>query len=80
MEIVLYYSKLLCITICTNVGQSGLGFITAWSAIEVSQLKAGESIVIIGAKGAVGSAAAQVSKAKKAYVIGASIVLFYSVL
>jgi len=49
----------------------GVGFLTAWSAIQVSELKKGESIVIIGARGAVGSAATQICRAKEAQVIGA---------
>jgi NADPH:quinone reductase-like Zn-dependent oxidoreductase len=49
----------------------GVGFLTAWTAIHESGLQAGEPVVIVGARGSVGSAASQICKAKKAHVIGA---------
>ena len=50
----------------------GVLFTTAWAAvIEAAQLKAGETILIIGAGGAVGSAAVQIENWKQARVLGA---------
>lgn len=50
----------------------GVGFITAYQAlIEYAGLKQGETALIIGAKGAVGSAAAMLAKWRGAKVIGA---------
>ena len=50
---------------------AGLSFVTAWEAIvTVAALTAGETAVIFGAKGGVGSAAVQVAKATGARVIG----------
>jgi NADPH:quinone reductase-like Zn-dependent oxidoreductase len=53
-------------------GLAGLTFVTAWSAIFVSaQIKAGETVLIIGAAGGVGSAAVQIAAWRGATVIGA---------
>lgn len=50
----------------------GVGFLTAYQAlIENAQLASGETVLIIGAKGAVGSAAAMLAKWHGATVIGA---------
>ncbi len=50
---------------------SGLSFITAWEAmVTVAAVAAGETAVIFGATGGVGSAAIQIAKAKGARVIG----------
>ena len=50
----------------------GVPFTTAWAAvIDAAQLKAGETMLIIGAAGAVGSAAVQIAKWRQARVIAA---------
>jgi NADPH2:quinone reductase len=50
----------------------GVPFITAWaSVVSAAQIKAGETILIVGAAGAVGQAATQIANWKKAHVIGA---------
>jgi NADPH:quinone reductase-like Zn-dependent oxidoreductase len=50
----------------------GVPFVTAWSALAVAaQLQAGETILIIGAGGAVGQAATQIANWKSARVFGA---------
>lgn len=49
---------------------AGVPFITAWSAlIEAAQLKPGETVVVTGANGAVGSAALQIARWQGARVI-----------
>ncbi len=51
----------------------GLPYITAWSAVvSAGEIEEGETILIIGVSGAVGTAAAQIAHWKKARVIGAS--------
>ncbi len=51
-------------------GSAGLTFVTAWSAlVTAAALSCGETAVIIGAAGAVGSAAVQVAKSRGARVI-----------
>ncbi len=51
----------------------GVPFITAWCAVvDAAQLDAGETILIIGATGAVGQAATQVANWQKARVLAAS--------
>jgi len=51
----------------------GLPYITAWSAVVTAgEIEEGETILIIGVSGAVGSAATQIAHWKKARVIGAS--------
>jgi NADPH2:quinone reductase len=49
----------------------GLPYITAWTAlVSAAQLQAGESVLIVGTDGAVGSAAARIAHNRKARVIG----------
>ena len=49
----------------------GVPFVTAWqSVLAAGDLKEGETILILGASGAVGSAAAQLAKNKKAKILG----------
>jgi NADPH:quinone reductase len=51
-------------------GSAGLTFVTAWSAmITAAEISSGETAVIIGAAGAVGSAAVQIAKSRAARVI-----------
>lgn len=53
-------------------GSAGLTFITAWSAMVIAAaVSSGETALIIGASGGVGSAAVQIAKARGARVIGA---------
>jgi NADPH:quinone reductase len=50
----------------------GIPYITAWaSVVRAAQIQAGETILIVGAAGAVGQAATQIANWKKARVIGA---------
>lgn len=50
----------------------GIPYITAWaSVVSAAQIQAGETILIVGAGGAVGHAATQIANWKKARVIGA---------
>lgn len=50
----------------------GVAHITAWAAlINAAKLQAGESVLILGADGAVGSAAARIARQRKARVLGA---------
>jgi NADPH2:quinone reductase len=52
----------------------GVPYVTAWaSLVSTAQLKAGETILIVGAAGAVGQAATQIANWKGARVIGAAI-------
>jgi NADPH2:quinone reductase len=52
----------------------GVPYITAWaSVVNAAQIKQGETILIIGAAGAVGLAATQIANWQKARVIGADI-------
>jgi NADPH2:quinone reductase len=52
----------------------GVPYITAWvSVVNAAQIKAGETILIVGAGGAVGQAATQIANWKKVRVIGADI-------
>jgi NADPH:quinone reductase-like Zn-dependent oxidoreductase len=52
-------------------GTAGLVFVTAWSAmVTAAGVSAGETAVIIGAAGGVGSAAVQIAKASGARVVG----------
>jgi NADPH:quinone reductase-like Zn-dependent oxidoreductase len=52
----------------------GVPYITAWaSVVSAVQIKAGETILIVGAAGAVGQAATQIANWKQAHVIGADI-------
>jgi NADPH2:quinone reductase len=51
----------------------GVAYITAWaSLVGAAQIQAGETILIVGAAGAVGQAAAQIANWKQARVIGAA--------
>jgi NADPH:quinone reductase len=50
----------------------GIPYITAWSSlVHAAQIQAGETILIVGAAGAVGQAGTQIANWKKARVIGA---------
>jgi len=50
---------------------SGVAFLTAWQGvINAGKLQAGETLLVIGASGAVGSAAAQLAKSQSARVLG----------
>jgi NADPH2:quinone reductase len=50
----------------------GVPYITAWaSVVSAAQIRAGETILIVGAAGAVGQAATQIANWKQARVIGA---------
>jgi NADPH:quinone reductase len=50
----------------------GIPYITAWaSVVNAAQIQAGETILIVGAAGAVGQAATQIANWKQARVIGA---------
>jgi NADPH2:quinone reductase len=50
----------------------GVPYMTAWeSLVNAAQIQAGETILIVGAAGAVGQAATQIANWKKAHVIGA---------
>lgn len=54
-----------------QAGSAGVTFLTAWCAVsEYAKLQAGESIAIIGSRGGVGRAAAQIAKHIGARVIG----------
>ena len=54
----------------------GVPFITAWaSVVSAAQIQAGETILIVGAAGAVGQAATQISNWKQARVIGADVTI-----
>jgi NADPH:quinone reductase len=48
----------------------GVNYVTAWLGLEVAGLKAGETVVLIGAGGGVGGAAAQIAQHLGARVIG----------
>jgi NADPH:quinone reductase len=51
----------------------GIPFITAWSALaHAAKLQAGETILIVGAAGAVGQAAVQIANWRKARALGAA--------
>jgi NADPH2:quinone reductase len=49
----------------------GVNYMAAWCGIEAAGLKAGETVLLIGAGGGVGSAAAQIARRLDACVIGA---------
>ncbi len=59
-----------------SMGQAaaiGVPYITAWASVVVAaQIQAGETILIVGAAGAVGQAATQIANWKQARVIGAA--------
>ncbi|CAG8673396.1 14947_t:CDS:10 [Dentiscutata erythropus] len=48
----------------------GVGFLTAYLALDTANIKEGENVLVIGARGAVGSAAVQITKFLKARPIG----------
>jgi NADPH2:quinone reductase len=48
----------------------GVTYLTAWSALQIGALQTGESILITGVTGSVGSAAAQIARSKGARVLG----------
>jgi NADPH:quinone reductase-like Zn-dependent oxidoreductase len=53
-------------------GQAGLIFLTAWSVlVSAANVSEGDTALIVGASGGVGSAAVQIAKARGAKVIGA---------
>jgi NADPH2:quinone reductase len=57
-----------------QAGAIGVPYITAWaSVVSAAQIEPGETILIVGAAGAVGRAATQIANWKKARVIGADI-------
>lgn len=52
-------------------GSSGVTYVTAWMCVcEAAKLRSGETLLVIGATGGVGSAAVQIGKWKGANVIG----------
>jgi NADPH:quinone reductase len=52
----------------------GVPYLTAWASIvNAAQIRAGETVLIVGARGAVGQAATQIANWKKARVIGADV-------
>jgi NADPH:quinone reductase len=51
----------------------GVNYMAAWLGIDAAGLKAGETVLLIGAGGGVGSAAAQIARRLGARVIGADI-------
>src|SRR5580692_7894607 len=55
-----------------QAGAIGIPYITAWaSVVDAAQIQPGETILIVGAAGAVGQAATQIANWKRARVIGA---------
>jgi NADPH2:quinone reductase len=57
-----------------QAGSIGVPFVTAWLAlVHAAAIRAGETILIVGASGSVGSAATQIAKWKGARVIGADL-------
>jgi NADPH2:quinone reductase len=56
-----------------QAGTIGVPYITAWaSVVDAAQIQPGETILIVGAAGAVGQAATQIANWKHARVIGAA--------
>ena len=53
-----------------EAGSIGVTYVTAWLCIDAAQLAAGETVLVIGATGGVGSAAMQIAKWKRAHVLG----------
>jgi NADPH:quinone reductase-like Zn-dependent oxidoreductase len=52
-------------------GSAGVTYVTAWlSIVDAAQLAAGETLLVVGATGGVGSAAIQIAKWKGARVLG----------
>ena len=57
-----------------QAGSIGVPYLTAWaSVVNAAQIQPGETILIIGAAGAVGQAATQIANWKNAHVVGADI-------
>src|SRR5580658_1336325 len=57
-----------------QAGAIGIPYITAWaSVVDAAQIQLGETILIVGAAGAVGQAATQIANWKQARVLGANI-------
>ena len=55
-----------------GAGSAGLIFVTAWSAlVSAASVSPGETVLVIGASGGVGSAAVQIARSCGAVVIGA---------
>jgi NADPH:quinone reductase len=55
-----------------QAGAIGIPYVTAWaSVVDAAQIQSGETILIVGAAGAVGQAATQIANWKQARVIGA---------
>jgi NADPH:quinone reductase len=54
-----------------QAGSVGVNYLAAWCGLEAAGVKAGETVLLIGAGGGVGSAAAQIAKRLGARVIGA---------
>jgi NADPH2:quinone reductase len=55
-----------------QAGAIGIPYITAWaSVVDAAQIQPGETILVVGAAGAVGQAATQIANWKQARVIGA---------
>lgn len=52
-----------------EAGTAGVPFVTAWSALELGRLAAGECVLIAGAAGSVGRASIQLAKQRGARVI-----------
>jgi NADPH2:quinone reductase len=58
-----------------QVAAIGVPYITAWaSVVSAAQIQPGETILIVGAAGAVGQAATQIANGKQARVMGADMV------
>jgi|SRR5271165_3176320 len=54
-----------------QAGAIGIPYITAWaSVVDAAQIQAGETVLIVGAAGAVGQAATQIANWKQGHVIG----------
>jgi NADPH:quinone reductase-like Zn-dependent oxidoreductase len=53
-----------------QAGCIGAPYVTAWLAIQKADVKPGETVAVIGAAGAVGSAAVQIARLRGARVIG----------
>jgi NADPH:quinone reductase len=54
-----------------QAGSVGVNYMAAWCGLEAASLKAGETVLLIGAGGGVGGAAAQIARRLGARVIGA---------
>jgi len=54
-----------------QAGSAGVNFMAAWCGIQAAAVTAGETVLLIGAAGGVGSAAAQIARHLGARIIGA---------